>query len=137
MPTGALLSSEQLLTLGEEELADALNITAWRSLARQLLPDERESAALPAPAPPHAMAALLRASVKLFPEFDLGDFVDLLAMCVVGRFFPDVEWLCSAIYEDTGGWERLYKQVGRRAGAPIIGTWWGDDVITQHVGQGR
>jgi hypothetical protein len=51
----------------------------------------------------------------VFPSFELQDFRQLLQLCAQARFVPDKEWLASVYYSDTGGFERLYKQVGIEA----------------------
>lgn len=55
---------------------------------------------------------LIQAATAVFPAFELGDFQLLLQLCAQARYVPDKEWLAAAIYADTGGFERLYQQVG-------------------------
>jgi hypothetical protein len=48
----------------------------------------------------------------VFPSFGLQDFRQLLQLCAQARYMPDKEWIACVYYADTGGFERLYKEVG-------------------------
>jgi hypothetical protein len=58
------------------------------------------------------LQVLFQAVVPMFPNFELQDFRQLLQLCAQARFMPDKDWLACVYYADTGGLERLYKEVG-------------------------
>lgn len=54
---------------------------------------------------------MLQAVVPVLPQFELADFRQLLQLCAQARIVPGKEWLATIYYADTGGLERLYKEV--------------------------
>lgn len=100
-------SQADILEILTEEVTQALDIDTWRTIVQHLL----HSPTFQDVPLQGLLMGLIQGSKTLFPSFQLHDFISILQLCERAKYIPDREWLCSMIYEDTGGIERFYKKV--------------------------